>query len=209
MDKIDIIKKLMDEKLVAVVRAESKEQGIKIVDAVYRGGIKFLEVTMTVPGAVSIIEELAKVYKGKDVVIGAGTVLDPETARACILAGAQFVVAPNLNVDVVRLCNRYRIPVIPGAVTVNEIIACLEMGVDIIKLFPGNLFSPKSIKDFKAPLPQANFMPTGGVNIENVREWILNGAVAVGIGGNLTAGAKTGDYEAVVREAQRFVAAIQ
>ncbi len=209
MDKIDIIKKLMDEKLVAVIRAESKEQGIKIVDAVYRGGIKFLEVTMTVPGAVSIIEELTRVYKDKDVVIGAGTVLDPETARACILAGAQFVVAPSLNPDVVRLCNRYRIPIIPGAATVNEIIACLELGVDIVKLFPGNLFSPKGIKDFKAPLPQANFMPTGGVNIDNIREWIQSGAVAVGIGGNLTAGAKTGDYDAVVREAQKFVEAIR
>lgn len=208
MDKIDIIKRIMEDKLVAVIRAESKEQGLKIVDAVQKGGIKLIEVTMTVPGAVDIITTLSQEYKGKDVMIGAGTVLDSETARLCILAGAQFVVSPSFNKDTVTLCNRYRIPYLPGAMTVNEIIECLEHGADIIKLFPGNLYKPETIKDFKAPLPQANFMPTGGVSVENIAQWIKAGAVAIGVGGSLTAGAKTGDYDAVTREAQRFIEAI-
>lgn len=208
MDKIDIIKRIMEDKLVAVIRAESKEQGLKIVDAVQKGGIKLIEVTMTVPGAVDIITSLSQEYKGKDVMIGAGTVLDSETARLCILAGAQFVVSPSFNKDTVALCNRYRIPYLPGAMTVNEIIECLEHGADIIKLFPGNLYKPETIKDFKAPLPQANFMPTGGVSVDNIAQWIKAGAVAIGVGGSLTAGAKTGDYDAITREAQRFIEAI-
>lgn len=208
MDKIDIIKRIMEDKLVAVIRAESKEQGLKVVDAVQKGGIKLIEVTMTVPGAVDIINSLTQEYKGKDVVIGAGTVLDSETARMCILAGAQFVVSPSFNEATSTLCNRYRIPYLPGAMTVNEIIECLEHGADIIKLFPGNLYRPGTIKDFKAPLPQANFMPTGGVSVENIGEWIKAGAVAIGVGGSLTAGVKTGDYDAVTREAERFIEAL-
>lgn len=208
MDKIDIIKRIMEDKLVAVIRAESKEQGLKIVDAVQKGGIKLIEVTMTVPGAVDIITSLSQEYKGKDVMIGAGTVLDSETARLCILAGAQFIVSPSFNKGTVTLCNRYRIPYLPGAMTVNEIIECLEHGADIIKLFPGNLYKPETIKDFKAPLPQANFMPTGGVSVENIALWIKAGAVAIGVGGSLTAGAKTGDYDAITREAQKFIEAI-
>ena len=208
MDKIDIIKRIMDDKLVAVVRAESKEQGLKIVDAVQKGGIKLIEVTMTVPGAVDIIASLAQAYKGKDVVIGAGTVLDSETARMCILAGAQFVVSPSFNAGTSTLCNRYRVPYLPGAMTVNEIVECLEHGADIIKLFPGNLYRPETIKDFKAPLPQANFMPTGGVSVDNIAQWVKAGAVAIGVGGSLTAGAKTGDYDAITREAQRFIEAL-
>ena len=208
MDKIDIIKRIMEDKLVAVIRAESKEQGLKIVDAVQKGGIKLIEVTMTVPGAVDIIATLSQEYKGKDVVIGAGTVLDSETARMCILAGAQFVVSPSFNKPTSTLCNRYRIPYLPGAMTVNEIIECLEHGADIIKLFPGNLYRPETIKDFKAPLPQANFMPTGGVSVDNIAQWVKAGAVAIGVGGSLTAGAKTGDYDAVTREAKRFIEAL-
>ncbi len=208
MDKIDIIKRIMEDKLVAVIRAESKEQGLKVVDAVQKGGIKLIEVTMTVPGAVDIINSLTQEYKGKDVVIGAGTVLDSETARMCILAGAQFVVSPSFNEGTSTLCNRYRIPYLPGAMTVNEIIECLEHGADIIKLFPGNLYHPGTIKDFKAPLPQANFMPTGGVSVDNIAQWIKAGAVAIGVGGSLTAGAKTGDYDAVTREAERFIEAL-
>ena len=208
MDKIDIIKRIMEDKLVAVIRAESKEQGLKIVDAVQKGGIKLIEVTMTVPGAVDIIATLSQEYKGKDVVIGAGTVLDSETARMCILAGAQFVVSPSFNKPTSTLCNRYRIPYLPGAMTVNEIIECLEHGADIIKLFPGNLYRPETIKDFKAPLPQANFMPTGGVSVDNIAQWVKAGAVAIGVGGSLTAGAKTGDYDAVTREAKRVIEAL-
>lgn len=179
-----------------------------------RGGIKVIEVTMTVPSALRAIEELAGRYSsdrpGSDryAIIGVGTVLDPETARAVILSGAEFVVGPSLNPQTVVLCNRYRIPVMPGVMTIQEIQSALELGVDIVKLFPGNLFSPSMIKAIKGPLPQANIMPTGGVSLANLGEWVRAGAVAVGIGSDLTAEAsKTGDYGQIAVKAAQYVAA--
>jgi len=210
MDKLELIKKLKDDGLVAVVRADSKENGEKLIDAILKGGINFIEITMTVPGAVDIIKELSIKYKNNpNIVIGAGTVLDSETARAVILAGAQYVVSPGFDEDMVKLCNRYRIPVMPGIMTVKEAISALELGVDILKVFPGNAFGPSIIKAFKGPLPQACFMPTGGVSVENAQEWIKNGAVAIGTGSNLTAGAKTGDYESITKIASEFVNAVK
>lgn len=205
MERINTIKKMVECGVVAVIRAESKEQGIKIVDAVKKGGIKALEITMTVPGAVDIIKELTEIYKDEDVIIGAGTVLDPETARLCILAGAKYIVSPSLNPETIKLCNRYRIPIMPGIMTVKEAIEALELGVEILKVFPGNVFGPSIISSLKGPLPQGNFMPTGGVNLDNVKDWIKAGAVAVGTGGDLTKGAKTGNYELVTETAARFV----
>lgn len=209
MERIKTITRIADEGVVAVIRAESKEQGLKIIDAVKQGGIKTLEVTMTVPGAVDIIKEITGYYKGEDVIIGAGTVLDPETARACILAGAKYVVSPSLNPETIKLCNRYRIPVMPGVMTVKEAIEALELGAEIIKVFPGSAFGPDIIKAFKGPIPQGNFMPTGGVNLSNVKDWLKAGAVAVGTGGDLTKGAKTGDYALVTQTAKAFVEAVK
>lgn len=209
MERIKTITRMADEGIVAVIRAESKEQGLKIVDAVKKGGIKILEVTMTVPGAVDIIKEITEHYKNDDVIIGAGTVLDPETARVCILAGAKYIVSPSLNTETLRLCNRYRIPVIPGVMTVKEAIESLELGAEIIKVFPGSAFGPGIIKAFKGPIPQGNFMPTGGVNLSNAKDWIKAGAVAVGTGGDLTKGAKNGDYELVTKTAKEFVEAVK
>lgn len=209
MKRMETIKRMMESGVVAVIRAESKDQGIKIIDAVKKGGIKALEITMTVPGAVDIIKELSELYKDEDVIIGAGTVLDPETARACILAGAKYIVSPSFNADTVKLCNRYRIPVMPGVMTVKEAVEALELGVEIIKVFPGNAFGPSIISAFKGPLPQANFMPTGGVNLENAKDWINAGAVAIGTGGDLTKGAKTGNYELVTETAAKFVEAVK
>ncbi len=209
MKRMALIGKIVESGVVAVIRAESKEQGIKITEAVKKGGIKALEVTMTVPGAVDIIKELAERYKDEDVIIGAGTVLDPETARLCILAGAQYIVSPSLNVETVKLCNRYRIPVMPGVMTVKETLEALELGVEICKVFPGNAFGPSIISAFKGPIPQGNFMPTGGVSLENVKDWIKSGAVAVGTGGDLTKGAKTGDYDLVAETARKFVEAVK
>ncbi|MDF2547356.1 MAG: bifunctional 2-keto-4-hydroxyglutarate aldolase/2-keto-3-deoxy-6-phosphogluconate aldolase [Anaerosolibacter sp.] len=205
MKRIETIQKIVESGVVAVIRAESKEQGMKIIEAVKKGGIKALEITMTVPGAVDIIKELSEVYKNEDVIIGAGTVLDPETARACILAGAKYIVSPSLNVETVKLCNRYRIPVMPGIMTVKEAIEALEYGAEIVKVFPGNAFGPSIISAFKGPLPQGNFMPTGGVSLDNVKDWIKAGAIAVGTGGDLTKGAKTGDYDLVTETARKFV----
>lgn len=205
MKRIQTIQKIVESGVVAVIRAESKEEGMKIVEAVKNGGIKALEITMTVPGAVDIIKELSQAYKNEDVIIGAGTVLDPETARACILAGAEYIVSPSLNPETVKLCNRYRVPVMPGIMTVKEAIEALELGAEIVKVFPGSAFGPSIISAFKGPLPQGNFMPTGGVNLDNVKDWIKAGAVAVGTGGDLTKGAKTGDYALVTETAAKFV----
>ena len=205
MKRIETIQKIVVSGVVAVIRAESKEQGIRIIEAVKKGGIKALEITMTVPGAVDIIKELSEVYKDEDVIIGAGTVLDPETARACILAGAKYIVSPSLNIETVKLCNRYRVPVMPGVMTVKEAIEALEYGAEILKVFPGSAFGPSIISALKGPLPQGNFMPTGGVSLDNVKEWIKAGAVAVGTGGDLTKGAKTGDYELVTETSKKFI----
>lgn len=205
MKRSEIIKSIVDTGVVAVIRAESKGEAIKIIEAVKNGGIKALEITMTVPGAVDIIKELSETYRGEDVIIGAGTVLDPETARACILAGAEFIVSPCLSIETLKMCNRYGVAVIPGIMTVTEIVEALEYGVEILKVFPGNAYGPSIISSFKAPLPQANFMPTGGVNLDNVAEWIKAGAIAVGTGGDLTKGAKTGNYEEITKVAAEFV----
>ncbi len=207
MKKFEILKELTDSGVVAVIRANSKEEGMKIIEAVMVGGIKAVEITMTVPYAVDIIKDLAKHY-GDKLIIGAGTVLDAETARACILAGSKYVVSPCFNEASARLCNRYGIPYLSGVMTPTEAVRAMEFGVDILKVFPGSAFGPRIIKDFRGPLPQGNFMPTGGVSIDNVSEWIKNGAVAVGVGGSLTAPAKSGDFEGVSKNARAFLDAV-
>lgn len=209
MNRAEIVAKLSEGGLVAVVRADSPEQALKISEACIEGGVVGIEITFTVDGAVDIIKELAKKVDPNKALIGAGTVLDAETARAAILAGAKFVVSPCLCKDVCEICNRYQIPVMPGAMTVKEVKECLEAGADIVKVFPGELFGPKIIKAFHGPLPQARMMPTGGVSVDNVADWIKAGAVAVGAGGSLTAGAKTGDYEIITRVAKEFIANIK
>lgn len=209
MRRMETIRAIVDSGVVAVIRAESKEEGMKVIEAIKKGGIKALEITMTVPGAIDIIKELVELYKDEDVIIGAGTVLDPETARACILAGARYIVSSSLNLDTVKLCNRYRVPIMPGIMTPAEAITALEAGVEVLKVFPGNAFGPSIIKAFKGPMPQGNYMPTGGVNLDNVHEWIEAGAVAVGTGSVLTKGAKTGDYDHVTETAKKFVEAVK
>lgn len=209
MKKEEIIKKIKENGLVAVIRADSAQQAVKITDACIQGGINAIEITFTVPGALRIVEELAARYQDGSVIIGAGTVLDSETARSAILAGAQYIVSPCLNAETVKLCNRYQVPCMPGAMTIKEVVECMEAGADIIKIFPGELFGPKIIKAIKGPLPQAVLMPTGGVSVDNVGEWIRAGAAAVGAGGSLTAGAAKGDYQAVTDTAKLFLAEIR
>lgn len=198
MSKNEVIKRLTDCGVVAVVRAENEEQAKKIAGACIEAGIVGIEITFTVPGALKIIETLCSEYSEDEIIVGAGTVLDKETARAAILAGAKYVVSPCLDVETVQLCNTYDVPCMPGAMTVKEAVDGMRAGADIIKIFPGGLFGPKIIKNFKGPLPQMKMMPTGGVDVSNVGEWIKAGAVAVGAGSSLTAGAKTGDYESIV-----------
>ena len=207
--KLQTLQRLTEAGLVAVVRAETADQAMRIADAVLAGGCPAIEITFTVPGAHRVIEALADRYPPSDLVLGAGTVLDPETARIAILSGANYVVTPALNTETVRLCNRYQLPIMPGAVTVKDVIEAMESGADIIKIFPGEAFGPGIIKAINGPLPQAPLMPTGGVDITNVGEWIRAGAVAVGAGSSLIAGAKTGDYAAVTRTVKAFIEKIQ
>jgi 2-dehydro-3-deoxyphosphogluconate aldolase/(4S)-4-hydroxy-2-oxoglutarate aldolase len=206
--KSNVLKKITDDGLVAVIRAESREQAARIAEACAEGGVAALEITFTVPGAAGVIEHLAKEFS-KKILLGAGTVLDPETARIAILAGAHFIVSPALNLDTARLCNRYQIPYMPGAATIKEVIEGMECGADIIKVFPGEILGPGFIRAVKGPLPQAQLMPTGGVGVENAADWIDAGAVAIGAGGNLTAGAKTGDYASITRVARQLVEKIK
>lgn len=209
MKKEQVISKLRSCGLVAVVRAKNPDDALRISSACIEGGCAGIELTFTTPGVLPIIEKLAREYEGTDFVIGAGTVLDPETARMAILSGAQYVVSPSFNADTVRLCNRYRVACMPGAMSIAEVIAGMEAGADIIKVFPGELFGPKILKSIHGPLPQAELMPTGGVSADNVAEWIKAGAVAVGAGGSLTAGAKTGDYASITATAKEFVERIK
>jgi len=206
--KIDVLSKIVVSGLVAVIRAENPDQAARIAEACGLGSVAALEITFTVPGASGVIEHLAKKLSGK-ILLGAGTVLDPETARIAILAGAQFVVSPALNPDTARLCNRYQVPYMPGAGTIHEVIEAMECGADIVKVFPGEILGPAFVKAVKGPLPHASLMPTGGVSLENVGDWIRAGSVAVGVGGYLTAGAKTGDFASITHLARQFVEKIK
>ena len=209
MDKEKIITRITDSGIVAVVRAESAEQAKRITDACIEGGVAAIELTFTVPYAHHVIEDLAKSYSPEDIILGAGTVMDSETARIAILSGANYIVSPYFNAEVVKTCNRYRIACMPGAMTIKEVVEAMEAGADIVKIFPGDAFGPNIIKAIKGPVPQAKMMPTGGVDVNNVDKWIKAGAVAVGAGGSLTAGAKTGDYAAITATAKEFVEKIK
>ncbi|NLM14187.1 MAG: bifunctional 4-hydroxy-2-oxoglutarate aldolase/2-dehydro-3-deoxy-phosphogluconate aldolase [Epulopiscium sp.] len=207
--KIETLKRIMDVGIVAVVRAENEEKAEKIAQACIEGGIPAIEVTFTVPRADRVIESLKSKFTKDELIVGAGTVLDSETARVAILAGAEYIVSPGFDLETAKLCNRYQIPYMPGCMTITEIIRAMEAGADVIKVFPGSAFGPDIIKAIKGPLPQAVLMPTGGVSLDNVDQWIKNGCVAVGVGGELTAGAKTGNYELITETAKKFIEKIK
>jgi 2-dehydro-3-deoxyphosphogluconate aldolase/(4S)-4-hydroxy-2-oxoglutarate aldolase len=204
MKKYETIKNILDSGVVAVIRAENKEEAVKVSKGCIEGGIRSIEVTYTVPGTSKVIETL-KAEFGDKLEIGAGTVLDSETARNAILSGATYIVSPGFDENTARLCNRYCIPYMAGCLTITEMIKAMEAGVDIIKLFPGSAFGADFIKAVKGPLPQVNIMPTGGVSLDNVKDWINKGAVAVGIGSDLTKGYKEKGIAAVVENAKAFV----
>jgi len=170
--------------VVAIMRTRSSEQLLRAADAIREGGVCAIEVTMTTPGALSVIEQAASRYD-QDVLFGAGTVLDAESARAAILAGAQFIVAPTLNHDLITLCRRYSVPVMPGAYTPTEALTAWECGADMVKIFPAGVGGPGFIKALKAPLPQIDLVPVGGVTLDNTAEFIRAGAAAVGVGSAL------------------------
>lgn len=209
IEKLETLRRITEVGVVAVVRADNSEMAEKISKACIEGGISAIEVTFTTPGADKVISSLKEKFSNDELIVGAGTVLDSETARIAILAGAKYIVSPGFNLETAKLCNRYQIPYMAGCMTITEIIKAMEAGVDIVKLFPGSAYGPSIVKDIKAPLPQAPIMPTGGVSLDNVDQWIKNGCVAVGVGGSLTAGAKTGNYEEVTRLSKEFVAKVK
>jgi 2-dehydro-3-deoxyphosphogluconate aldolase/(4S)-4-hydroxy-2-oxoglutarate aldolase len=209
IQKLVVLNRIIDSGLVAIIRADVSEHAMRIAEACARGGVAALEVTFTVPAAARVIEALAKEYNAGEMTIGAGTVLDPETARIAILSGAQFVVSPALNVETARLCNRYQIPHMPGTGTVKEIIAAMETGAEIIKIFPSEGLGPGFVKAVRSPLPQAQLMPTGGVSLDNVVDWIRAGCVAVGVSGHLTGIKDAFDSKAITETAKQFLEKIR
>jgi 2-dehydro-3-deoxyphosphogluconate aldolase/(4S)-4-hydroxy-2-oxoglutarate aldolase len=211
MNKTEVLQRIAEVGVVPVVRASSAEEAMQVVDAIREGGVPVLEITMTVPRAVRVIEQLADRY-GTEVVVGAGTVLDAETARACILAGAAFVVSPALNTATIELCRRYSVAVMPGALTPTEVVTAWQAGADVVKVFPcGALGGAKYLKSLKAPLPQIEMIPTGGVSLQTAAAFIEAGALALGVGADLadTKAIRAGEAGKVTEAARAYVAAVR
>jgi 2-dehydro-3-deoxyphosphogluconate aldolase/(4S)-4-hydroxy-2-oxoglutarate aldolase len=204
------LQEMIDGGVVAIVRVESARQAIEVCGAIARGGIKPIEVTMTVPGAIDVIKEFKSAMKDK-VLVGAGTVLDPETARAVILAGAEFIVTPTLNLRVIEMCRRYGKIIIAGAFSPTEILTAWEAGADIVKVFPATVGGPQYLQDIRGPLPQIKLVPTGGVDLENTPDFIRAGAVAVAVGASLVdkTALSEGRYDLITEKAKRFIEAVK
>jgi 2-dehydro-3-deoxyphosphogluconate aldolase/(4S)-4-hydroxy-2-oxoglutarate aldolase len=206
MRKEQIVERLREIGLVPVLRAESEEQALGIASAIAAGGVTVLEITMTVPGAIRVMSRLTK--DRPDILIGAGTVLDPETARMCMLEGAQFVVSPALNLKTIEMCHRYSIPVLPGALTPTEIVTAWQAGADVIKVFPASaLGGAKYLKSLKAPLPQVEMIPTGGVSLATAKEFLEAGSFALGVGADLvdTKAMAEGKPEKITESAKKYL----
>ena len=202
-EKLDLIR---DTGVIAIMRAQSSAQLIDAADAIKAGGVRVIEVTMTTPGALKVIEE-AKGRYGEEVLFGAGSVLDAETARAAILSGAGFIIAPTLNLKTIALCNRYGIPVTPGCYTPTEMLSAYEAGADMVKLFPASVGGPSLVKAILAPLPQLNIIPVGGVNLNTAADFIRSGAAALGVGSDLINPQilDKGDMDELTRRAVAFI----
>lgn len=206
MIKIKVLNALKKCGVVAVVRGTTKEIGVKISESCIKGNVKAIEVTYTNKYANDIIRELSSMYENQeDVVIGAGTVLDSETARMAIIAGAKYIVSPSFNIDTAKICNRYNIPYIPGVMTITEIVTAYESGVDVVKLFPGNSLGQGYISSVKGPLPYANIMVTGGVNLDNIDSWIKSGVDLVGIGGELNKLGEAGKFDEIELICNKYI----
>lgn len=206
MPKDTTLSRIVDSGVVAVMRAPSGEMLSDVAEALLAGGVEVIEVTFTVPGAQRVLEQVAD-RLGKRILLGAGTVLDPETARTAILAGAEFVVAPTVNLEVIRLCQRYDKAVIPGALTPTEVLTAWESGADIVKVFPSDLTGPKYLGALHGPLPQVRLMPTGGVNLQTAADFLRAGACALGIGGALveSKAVAAGDMERIESLARQYI----
>lgn len=207
MDKKEIIQKVEEIGIIPVVRASSADEAIQAIDAIMAGGINVLEITMTVPGAVKVIEEVSAKF-GSEALVGAGTVLDPETAQACIDAGAKFVVSPALNLDTIALCKKLDVPIMPGALSPTEVVTAWNAGADLVKVFPcGSVGGATYIKNLKGPLPQIKMIPTGGVSLTTAADFIKSGSSALGVGTDLVdvKAIRAGEAHVVTERAKQFV----
>ena len=206
----EILQFITDAGIVPVVRTSSAETAVQAVEAMYLGGVRAAEITMTVPGAIRALEKVADRF-GDKLMLGAGTVLDPETARACMLAGAEFFVTPSLRVSTIEMVKRYSKVICPGALTPTEVLTAWEAGADVVKIFPcGNVGGPKYIKALKGPFPQIEMIPTGGVNLETAGEFLKAGACAVAVGGELVdaKSIKEGRFDIIEDRARQYLAVI-
>ncbi|MGE3818130.1 MAG: bifunctional 4-hydroxy-2-oxoglutarate aldolase/2-dehydro-3-deoxy-phosphogluconate aldolase [Isosphaeraceae bacterium] len=210
MSRETTLKRILDGGIVAVVRAESGALLAKVVQALADGGVTAAEITFTVPDALEVIRTVRKEV-GDRLALGAGTVLDPETARAAILAGAEYVVSPSVNLDVIRLCRRYDVPVMPGALTPTEVVSAWEAGADVVKIFPADLGGPAYLKALRGPLPQIKMMPTGGVDLNTAESFLKAGACCLGVGGSLVEpkAVASGDFNRLQDLAARYVAIVR
>lgn len=209
MTASETLARIQQTGVVAVIRGREPDQLIDVCQALVAGGVDCVEITFTVPGALKVLETVAS-QLGDQAVVGAGTVLDAETGRAAILAGADFVVSPIVNLDLIALCRRYSKAVMPGALTPTEVVSAWQAGADVVKIFPSDVTGPKYIKALKGPLPQIKMMPTGGVSLENAAQFLKAGAFAIGAGGSLVESdaVASGDMQRIEKRAQQFIAAI-
>ncbi|MEX2263415.1 MAG: bifunctional 4-hydroxy-2-oxoglutarate aldolase/2-dehydro-3-deoxy-phosphogluconate aldolase [Bryobacteraceae bacterium] len=210
MTKQQILSSIAGIGIVPVVRTSTAAAAIRAIEAIYKGGIRAAEITMTVPGALRALEKVADQF-GDKLVLGAGTVLDPETARACMLAGAEFFVTPSLKISTIEIVKRYSKVICPGALTPTEVLAAWDAGADIVKIFPcGNVGGPKYIKALRGPFPQIEMIPTGGVNLETAGEFLKAGACAVAVGGELVDGKtiQEGRFEVIEERARQYLAVV-
>lgn len=211
MSRDKIVSAIVENGIIPVIRASSADQAMLAAEAILRGGLATLEITMTVPGAIHVMEKVAD-RLGDKVLLGAGTVLDAETARAALLAGAEFIVSPALKVSVIEMAHRYSKPAIPGALTPTEVLAAWEAGADFVKIFPaGNVGGPKYIRSLKAPYPHIEMIPTGGVNLETAVDFLLAGAAALGVGADLVdpKALAAGKLEVIQDNARKFLDCVQ
>jgi len=211
MEKRDIFNRMIEEGVIPVVRVSSAQEAIEVSDAIKAGGISLIEITMSVQGAIDVIKELTRKYKD-EIIMGAGTILDPETGRAALLAGAQFIVSPTLNLDLIQLAHRYSAVVIPGAMTPTEILTAWNAGADMVKVFPAaQLGGPEYLKAIRGPLPQILLVPTGGVNLQNAGAFIKAGATALGVGGELVdkKAVKEKKFNVITENTRAFLKAIK
>lgn len=211
MSRQDDFQRIVESKIVGVIRGVDAETVVDIATALRAGGVTAIEVTADTPGAMGMIDAVAAELEGEDVIVGAGTVLDPETARAALLAGAEFIVAPTVNKAVIEVCNRYGAVVAPGAATPTEVVTAYEAGADVVKVFPASSLGPEYISSLKGPLGHIPLMPTGGINLDNAATFIDAGGLAVGVGSALVdkQAIANGDFERLTERAEAFVDAIE